>query len=56
VNLIEEPREGAWRLGFPVREARLSRLDETPGEPLHVADNRVAFRAGPREIVTVLVR
>jgi alpha-mannosidase len=56
VNLVDQPREGTWRLGFPVREARVSRLDETPGEPLEVTGDRVAFRAGPREVVTVLVR
>jgi 2-O-(6-phospho-alpha-D-mannosyl)-D-glycerate hydrolase len=56
VNLTDEPRAGVWRVGFPVSEARLSRLDETPGERLEVRERRVAFSAGPREIVTVLVR
>jgi mannosylglycerate hydrolase len=56
VNLTDEPRAGAWRLGFPVTEARVSRLDETPGDALEVRERRVAFTAGPREIVTVLVR
>jgi hypothetical protein len=56
VNLTDEPRPGAWRVGFPVREARLSRLDETPGEHVEVGDGRVPFTAGRREIVTVLVR
>jgi mannosylglycerate hydrolase len=56
VNLSDEPRQGAWRLGFPVSEARLSRLDETPGERLEVRDRHIRFGAGPREIVTVLVR
>ena len=56
VNLVDEPREGSWTLGVPVREACRSRLDETPGERLTVADDRVAFHAGPREIVTLLVR
>ncbi|MDQ3949868.1 MAG: glycosyl hydrolase-related protein, partial [Gemmatimonadota bacterium] len=56
VNLSDEPREGAWRLGFPVTEARRSRLDETPGDGREVHDRRVPFTAGPREIVTVLVQ
>jgi alpha-mannosidase len=56
VNLVDEPRMGAWRVGFPVREARLSRLDETAGEELEIHDGRVPFAAGPRAIVTVLVR
>jgi 2-O-(6-phospho-alpha-D-mannosyl)-D-glycerate hydrolase len=56
VNLSDEPRGGAWRLGFAVMQARRSRLDETPGDPMEVRDGRVPFTAGPREIVTVLVR
>ncbi|MDQ3998193.1 MAG: glycosyl hydrolase-related protein, partial [Gemmatimonadota bacterium] len=56
VNLTDEPRAGSWRLGFPVAEARLSRLDETPGDQVEVLDRRVAFTAGPREIVTILAR
>jgi alpha-mannosidase len=55
-NLTDEPREGAWNLGFPVTEACLSRLDETPAEKLEVRGRRVSFTAGPRGIVTILVR
>jgi hypothetical protein len=44
----------------PLREARRARLDETPGEALAAAagdgGSVVAFTAGPREVVTVLVR
>jgi hypothetical protein len=56
VNLVNEPRDGSWRLGFPIREARLARLDETPGDPLPIVGDVVRFRAGPRALVTVLVR
>jgi mannosylglycerate hydrolase len=56
VNLTDEARHGAWQLGVPIREARRSRLDETPGEPIDVRNNRVEFVAGPREIATLLVR
>jgi mannosylglycerate hydrolase len=56
VNLTDEPRAGSWRLGFPLTEARLSRLDETPGDQVEVRERRVAFTAGPREIVTILAR
>jgi hypothetical protein len=56
VNLTDRAQPGAWRLGIPVSEARLARLDETPGEPLSVADGRIAFHAGPRAIVTIVVR
>jgi hypothetical protein len=55
-NLTDESREGAWHLGFPVSEARLSRLDETPAGNLDVRGRRVSFTAGPRAIVTILVR
>jgi alpha-mannosidase len=55
VNLTDEPRRGAWRLGFPASEARLSRLDETPADRLEIRDGRIEFAAGARAIVTVLV-
>jgi hypothetical protein len=46
--------------GRAAREARRARLDETPGEALAAAagdvGSVVAFTAGPREVVTVLVR
>jgi hypothetical protein len=47
---------GRWRLPGVVREARLARLDETLGAALDVADGAVAFEAGPRAVVTVMVR
>jgi hypothetical protein len=47
---------GAWRFGFPVREARLARLDETPLDGLAIVDGAVPFTAPPRGVVTVLVR
>jgi alpha-mannosidase len=56
VNLLDEPVDGCWRFGAPVLEARYARLDETPLEPLEVTANRVSFRAGPRAVVTVVVR
>lgn len=56
VNLLDEPVDGTWRFGMPVREARYARLDETRLEPLEVGVDGVAFRAGPRAVVTILVR
>jgi alpha-mannosidase len=56
VNLTEREIAGAWMLGAPAREARLSRLDETPGELVGIQDNFVRFVASPRAIVTLLVR
>jgi mannosylglycerate hydrolase len=56
VNLTDQTQQGAWRLGFRASDARGSRLDETPGEPVEVRNDRVQFTAGPREIVTLLVR
>jgi mannosylglycerate hydrolase len=56
VNLTDESRPGAWRLGFPVSQARLSRLDETPADRLEIRDGRIEFKAGPRAVVTILVR
>jgi hypothetical protein len=43
-------------VGRQVREARLARLDESPDAALEVSDGRVEFIAGPRAVVTVLLR
>ena len=56
VNLTDRAASGAWTLGSAAREARESRLDETPGELVLIQDNRIAFTAPPRAIVTLLVR
>lgn len=56
VNLCEQAVSGAWRCGFPVRQARRARLDETPVAGAEVAGARVPFQAAAREIVTLLVR
>lgn len=55
-NLLERDVVGAWTLGTPVGEARASRLDESPGELVGIQDNRIAFVAPPRAIITMLVR
>jgi alpha-mannosidase len=56
VNLLEREVDGEWRFGFPVHEARLARLDETPLGELTVDAGRVVFPAAPRDAVTLLVR
>ncbi|HEX6807725.1 MAG TPA: hypothetical protein VF118_07035 [Gemmatimonadaceae bacterium] len=55
VNLCDQPVPGAWGCGFSVRQAMRARLDETPIEAV-TASARIAFQAGAREIVTLLVR
>ena len=55
VNLFDREVEGAWRFGFPIRGAHRARLDETMIEPLPHDHDRVSFRAGPREVVTIVV-
>ena len=56
VNLLDQAVPGAWRCGFPIRQAMRARLDETPLSAADVAAGAVAFEAAPREIVTLLVR
>lgn len=56
VNLHAAEREGRWCLGFPIAEARLARLDETPLSTLPVEGREVGFTAPPRGTVTILVR
>ncbi len=60
VNVTERPVAGSWTLGADVHEARSARLDETPAADLpveHVGGASVVrFEAGPRAVVTILVR
>ena len=56
VNLTEEIVHGLWRLPFAPVAASMARLDETPTEQLRPVATGVAFVAGPRAIVTILVR
>jgi hypothetical protein len=60
VNLTDREIPGRWRIGkdtdAPIAEARLARLDETPGTVLPHAGCEIPFRAAPRAVVTILVR
>ena len=56
VNVTDDARPGRWRFGFPVSQAMMARLDESPLQDLAVRDGAVAFEAGARGIVTILVR
>ena len=56
VNLTDDVRRGRWRFGFPIREARRSRLDETVGAPMGIENGSVWFEVTPRGVLTVLVR
>jgi mannosylglycerate hydrolase len=57
VNLTRHERRGAWTFPDPVLRAYRGRLDETLQAELPLSENRrvIRFRAGPREIVTVIV-
>jgi alpha-mannosidase len=56
-NALARPVAGAWRVPWPARSAHLVRLDESPLAPLEIAaDGTVRFDAGPRAVVTVLLR
>jgi alpha-mannosidase len=56
VNVTDEASSGTWTFGFPVTEAQLARLDETPIAAATIRDGVVEFQCGARGIVTVLVR
>jgi alpha-mannosidase len=56
VNLRDHEVAGAWRVGAPLREARVARLDETPLAPAPLDGSVVAFTAAPRAVTTILVR
>jgi hypothetical protein len=55
-NLSDAEAAGAWRLPWRPHEARRARLDETIIGRLETHGAEVPFRAGPREVVTILVR
>ncbi len=56
VNLTDEACDGAWRLAAPIREAKIARLDETIVADARCDAGVVPIIAGPRAVVTVLVR
>jgi alpha-mannosidase len=56
VNLLDESVTGCWRFGVPIREARFSRLDETPLDALGTDGATARFVVPPRGVATILVR
>jgi alpha-mannosidase len=56
VNVSDEQVQGGWRVPFTLKEAKVARLDETVVSDLAVRWREVVFVAGPRAVVTVLVR
>jgi alpha-mannosidase len=55
-NITGRAASGSWRCGWQVREARQSRLDEQPGDPVGTRDSVIPISLGPYEVGTVLVR
>ena len=56
VNVTERTARGSWRLGVPLREAWVARLDETAVGPAELRGDLAFFEAPPRAVVTLLVR
>ena len=58
VNFLDQSVDGEWAVNVKRRisEAHRARLDETPLQRLELSENRVHFRAAPREVVTIIVR
>lgn len=54
-SLADRAQRGALRIGFPVRRACLTRLDETRLRSLRIQNNAVQLRLRPREIATILL-
>ena len=57
VNVTDRRVSGSWLLPFEVDWIHRTRLDETSVQEIPVPEegHRVAFEAGPREVVTILV-
>jgi alpha-mannosidase len=56
LNLTGETRDAEWIVGWPIEEARLSRFDERPVEPLPFEGSRVRCSVGPHAVTTILLR
>jgi alpha-mannosidase len=58
VNLLDREQTGRWTLPRRIQEAKLARLDETPLSGITVIPGQsvIEFAAGPRAVVTILVR
>jgi alpha-mannosidase len=56
VNLTETTVAGAWRVPFTPAAARLARIDETSIQEIEIVGRDIRFNAGPRAVVTMLVR
>lgn len=56
INLTDQPVAGSWRFGRSVLSAHDARLDETPLDTTEFRDDTVSFVAGPRAVVTTMVR
>jgi alpha-mannosidase len=59
VNLSDREQSGVWTLSSRIESAQLARLDETPLQGLEAREEdgrtAIAFSAGPRAVVTILV-
>jgi mannosylglycerate hydrolase len=56
INLLTASTRGSWRLPFAIADAQMARLDETPESAARIVGTEIVFDAGPRAIVTILVR
>jgi hypothetical protein len=56
VNLTERTLRARWRIGTPIYEAVLARLDETPIQSLTADGSVIPFEAEPRAVNTVIAR
>ena len=56
-NATARPSRGEWKVPWPVKSATQCRLDETAISKRKVGrGGLVTFEAGPREVVTILLR
>ena len=56
INLADRTLRARWRIGAPISEALLARMDETPITKLAVDGRGIPFAAAPRAVTTVIAR
>ena len=54
INLADRTLRARWRIGAPISEALLARMDETPITKLAADGRGIPFAAAPRAVTTVI--
>jgi alpha-mannosidase len=54
-NLCDRSIRSRWRIGLPISDAAMVRLDETPLAALEIDESTIAFESPPRGVSSIIV-